>query len=104
MLPWHLDQVKGPQHFGHEELPLHPGHLPADAGAGAKAKGMKGLEVIVRKRGIIPRMARGEPARRPVVQWVVVEAWTAGEGEDAGLYMGLSDRMSALNPMAALPK
>lgn len=91
MLSWHLDRVKCPQHFGNEQLTLHPRHLPSNAGSWAKTEGMKGLQVIVRKRRIIQRMAGAEPALRPVAQWIVEEARTSGQREDAGLYMGLSD-------------
>lgn len=34
----------------------------------------------------------GEPALRPIVQWIAVEARTAGQREDTGLDMGLSDK------------
>ena len=34
---------------------------------------MKAFEVILRKRGVVQRMVGGEPARRPVKEWVVVE-------------------------------
>lgn len=91
MLSRHLHHIKRPQHFGHEQLSLHPRHFPSNAGPWAKTEGMKALEVIVRKRHIVQRMAGGEPALRPVVQWIVVEARTARRREDAGLYMGLSD-------------
>lgn len=91
MLSRHLDHIKRPQYFGHEQLPLHPRQFPSNAGPWAKTEGMKTLQVIVRKRRIVQRMVGGEPALRPVVQWIVVEARTAGQREDAGLYMGLSD-------------
>lgn len=91
MLSRHPDHIKRPQHFGHEQLPLHPRHFPSNAGPWAKAEGMKALQLTVRKRRSVWRMAGGEPALRPVVQWIVVKARTAGQREDAGLYMGLSD-------------
>ena len=52
---------------------------------------MKALPIIVRKCRIKQRVVGGEPALRPVVQWIVVEARTAGQRENAGLYMSLSD-------------
>lgn len=87
----HLDHIERPQHFGHEQLPLHPRHFPSNAGPWAKTEGMKALPIIVHKRRIIQRMVGGEPALWPVVQWIVEEARTAGQRENAGLYMGLSD-------------
>lgn len=90
MLSRHLDHIKRPQHFGHEQLPLHPRHFPPNAGPWAKTEGMKALEVIVRKRRIVQRMIEGEPALRPIVQWITVEARTAGQRKDTGLDMDLS--------------
>ena len=50
---------------------------------------MKSLQLILLKRNVVQRMAPGQPALRAVVQWIVVEARTAGERKDAGLYVGL---------------
>ena len=36
-------------------------------------------------------MIGGEPALRPIVERIMVEAWTTGERKDASLDMGLSD-------------
>ena len=36
-------------------------------------------------------MAGGEPALRPVIQWIVIETLAAGQREDTGLDMGLSN-------------
>ena len=52
---------------------------------------METPQVIICKRRIVQRMAGREPALRPVVQWIVIEARTASQHEDAGLYMGLSN-------------
>lgn len=92
LLSWHLDYIKCPQHFGYEQLPLHPRHFPSNAGPWAKTEGMKGLQVIVCKRRIIQRMAGREPTLRPVVQWIMEETRTTGQREDARLYMGLSNK------------
>jgi len=89
MLSRHLDYIERPQHFGYEQLSLHPCHFSSNAGPWAETKGMKALPIIVYKRRIIQRMVGGEPALRPVVQWIVEEARTAAQREDAGLYMGL---------------
>ena len=78
MLSWHLDHIKCPQNFGYKQFGLHPRHFPSNAGPWTKTEGMKSLQVIVLKRHVVQRMAGRQPALRAVVQWIVVEARTAG--------------------------
>lgn len=91
MLAWYLNHIKFPQYFGHEQLSLHPRHFSSNTGPWAETEGMEALSIIVCKRRLKLRMVGREPALWPVVQWIVEEAWTATQCEDACLYMGLSD-------------